>query len=69
MDIYGMALKDFSEQNEKHKLLLNTSYGDSKEMSLCYFFREYSEMTDLEKMALSVWRKPTKKSSQWVHSE
>ncbi len=54
MDVYGMALKDFSQENEEHELLLNTSYGEPEEMPLWYFFREYAEMPDLEKMALSV---------------
>jgi len=53
MDVFGRALKDFTEGNE-HPLTLNTSYGDSEEMPTWYLFREYDEMSELEKMALSV---------------
>lgn len=54
MDVYGMALKDFSDEKEQGELMLHTSYGKPEEMPLWYFFREYDEMPDLEKMALSV---------------
>lgn len=54
MDAYGLALKDYAEEKELGKLMLNTSYGKPEEMPIWYFFREFSEMPDLEKMALSV---------------
>jgi len=54
MDVYGSALKDFAEEKESAKLMLHTSYGEPEEMPIWYFFREYTEMPDLEKMALSV---------------
>lgn len=54
MDVYGQALKDYSEEKEQGELMLHTSYGKPEEMPLWYFFREYDEMPDLEKMALSV---------------
>lgn len=54
MDVYGQALKDYSEEKEQGALLLHTSYGEPEEMPLWYFFRAYDEMPDLEKLALSV---------------
>ena len=54
MDVYGQALKDFAQEREGGKLLVNTSYGKPEEIPVWYFFREFSEMPDLEKMALSV---------------
>lgn len=54
MDVYGQALLEYSEQNEQGDLILHTSYGEPEQMPLWYFFREYDEMPDLEKMALSV---------------
>lgn len=54
MDPYGIALKEFVENNEVPPLILNNSYGEPEEMPLWYFFREYDEMPDLEKMALSI---------------
>lgn len=54
MDPYGIALKEFVEDNESPPLFLHNSYGEAEEMPLWYFFREYDEMPDLEKMALSI---------------
>ena len=54
MDVYGQALKAYSEEKETGDLLLHTSYGEIEEMPLWYFFREYEEMPDMEKMALSI---------------
>lgn len=54
MDPYGIALKEFVENNEVPPLILHNSYGEPEEMPLWYFFREYDEMPDLEKMALSI---------------
>ncbi len=54
MDPYGQALKDFSEEKEVSNLMLNNSYGAPEEMPLWYFFREFDEMPELEKMALSI---------------
>lgn len=54
MDPYGSALKAFSEERESNALKLHNSYGEVEEMPLWYFFRNYDEMPDLEKMALTV---------------
>lgn len=54
MDPYGKALKDFSSDQDLGDLLLHNSYGPPEDMPVWYFFREYDEMPDLEKMALSV---------------
>lgn len=54
MDVYGTALTDFGNEDEEAKLILHNSYGEPEEMPLWYFFREYDEMPDLERMALSV---------------
>lgn len=54
MDVYGLALQDYSDNNGDVKLWLNTSYGDPEEMPVWYFFREYDEMPAMEKMALSI---------------
>ncbi len=53
MDVYGKALKDYSQGSE-HSLLLNNNYGDPEEMPVWYLFREYEDMPDMEKMALAV---------------
>ncbi|MBO3700711.1 bifunctional 2-polyprenyl-6-hydroxyphenol methylase/3-demethylubiquinol 3-O-methyltransferase UbiG [Roseivirga sp. E12] len=54
MNPYGTALSEFIEKDEVPPLVLHNSYGEPEEMPLWYFFREYDEMPDLEKMALSV---------------
>ncbi|GAB5527286.1 MAG: class I SAM-dependent methyltransferase [Roseivirga sp.] len=54
MDVYGKALTDFGNGDEEAKLILYNSYGEPEEMPLWYFFREYDEMPELERMALSV---------------
>jgi len=54
MDVYGQALKDFALEEEEAQLMVNTSYGKPEEIPVWYFFREFAEMPDLEKMALSV---------------
>ncbi len=54
MDVYGKALTDFGNGYEEAKLILHNSYGEPEEMPLWYFFREYDEMPELEKMALSI---------------
>lgn len=54
MDVYGKALLDYAHEKEEGVLMLNTSYGEPEEMPLWYFFREYEDMPDLEKMALSI---------------
>lgn len=54
MDVYGKALTDFADGDENSNLILHNSYGESEEMPLWYFFREYDEMPELERMALSI---------------
>lgn len=54
MDVYGKALTDFGNGDEEAKLILHNSYGEPEEMPLWYFFREYDEMPELERMALSI---------------
>ncbi|OEK03388.1 methyltransferase [Roseivirga sp. 4D4] len=54
MDPYGTALIDFIKKDEVPPLILHNSYGEPEEMPLWYFFREYDEMPELEKMALSI---------------
>lgn len=53
-DIYGEALWDYANQEEEGTLLLHNSYGEPEEMPLWYFFREYEDMPERERMALSV---------------
>ncbi|MCE7993570.1 MAG: class I SAM-dependent methyltransferase [Roseivirga sp.] len=54
MDVYGKALTDFGNGDENASLILHNSYGEPEEMPLWYFFREYDEMPELERMALSI---------------
>ncbi len=54
MDPYGTALHEFIHKDEVPPLILHNSYGEPEEMPLWYFFREYDEMPELEKMALSI---------------
>lgn len=54
MDVYGKALTDFADGDENSSLILHNSYGEPEEMPLWYFFREYDEMPELERMALSI---------------
>lgn len=54
MDVYGTALKDYVDGDENPRLLLHTSYGSPEEMPVWYFFREYEEMPEFERMALSI---------------
>ena len=54
MDVYGKALNDFHDGIEDQSLMLNTSYGESEEMPVWYFFRSYEEMPEMEQMALSI---------------
>lgn len=54
MDVYGKALTDFGNGDEEASLVLHNSYGEPEEMPLWYFFREFDEMPELERMALSI---------------
>ncbi|MFY0593924.1 class I SAM-dependent methyltransferase [Roseivirga sp.] len=54
MNPYGTALKAFGEEKATSPLLLHNSYGEPEEMPIWYFFREYEDMPELEKIALSV---------------
>lgn len=54
MDVYGNAILDFGNGATDGSLTLHNSYGAPEEMPLWYFFREYDEMPELERMALSV---------------
>jgi SAM-dependent methyltransferase len=54
MDVYGKALTDFGDGDEEATLILHNSYGEPEDMPLWYFFREYDEMPEMEKMALSI---------------
>ena len=52
-DVYGEALAEYAKGNDG-SLLLHTSYGGIEEMPVWYLFREYEDMPELERMALSV---------------
>ncbi len=52
-DIFGQALKDYTNGDES-PLILHNSYGESEEMPIWYLFREFIDMPELEKMALSI---------------
>ncbi|OEK05693.1 class I SAM-dependent methyltransferase [Roseivirga misakiensis] len=54
MNPYGAALKAYSQQKETGDLRLHNSYGVPEEMPIWYFFREYEDMPELEKLALTV---------------
>lgn len=53
-DVYGKALWDYAKGDEQSLLMLHNSYGEPEEMPVWYFFREYEDMPERERMALSV---------------
>ena len=54
MDVFGEALKSYAAGNEETHLILHNSYGEPEEMPVWYFFREYEDMPERERMALSI---------------
>lgn len=52
-DIFGQALTDFYQEQQRGKLSLYNTYGCAEEMPLDVFFRDKDEMPDLELYALS----------------
>lgn len=54
MDVFGEALKSYAAGNEEASLVLHNSYGEPEEMPVWYFFREYEDMPERERMALSI---------------
>jgi len=54
MDVFGQALKDYAAGDEAVTLTLHNSYGEPEEMEAWYFFREYEDMPERERMALSI---------------
>ena len=54
MDVFGKALKSYAAGNEETQLILHNSYGEPEEMPVWYFFREYEDMPERERMALSI---------------
>lgn len=50
-DVFGKALRAY-ELEEKDTLILHNNYGESEEMPVWYFFREYEDLPELEKIAL-----------------
>ncbi|MBC7915928.1 MAG: methyltransferase domain-containing protein [Pyrinomonadaceae bacterium] len=55
-DIFGKALTDFYQNQQKGKLSLHNTYGRAEEMPLDVFFRDKDEMPDLELYALGKCR-------------
>ncbi len=54
MDIFGQALEDHYQGKPFHELWLHNSYGDPEEMPVAVFFREPSDLSELEQQALSL---------------
>lgn len=53
-DLFGKAILDYQTGNEPEDLITETSISEEDEMSVAYLFREYKEMPELEKKALSL---------------
>jgi SAM-dependent methyltransferase len=53
-DIIGRAIRDFTEGDQDAFLLVHTSYGEIETMPVAIFFRDYTQMLELEKYALSL---------------
>ena len=54
MDVFGQALKDYTEGNFNTPLWLHNNYDHPEEMPVEVFFREEDELTELEEIALSL---------------
>lgn len=54
MDIYGEFLNDYHHNKLKTEVLLHNNYDVAEELFVEDFFRTYDELTDLEKLALSL---------------
>jgi SAM-dependent methyltransferase len=52
-DVFGQALSDFYYQRPSEVLWLHNDYGEAEEMPVDVFFREQSDMPDLELNALA----------------
>lgn len=55
-DLLGKALRDYKAGDLEAFLLVHTSYGEIDTMPAAVFFRNYEQMPDLEKYALSICR-------------
>ena len=53
-DVFGQALYDFYRFGRTEPLLLHTSYQDIEEMPLDVFFRDNSQLPELEQIALAL---------------
>lgn len=53
-DILGKALYDYVNGDTEATLLVHTSYGEIETMPASVFFRDFSQMPDLEKYILSL---------------
>jgi SAM-dependent methyltransferase len=53
-DILGKVLSDYLTNKSGHPLYVHTSYGGAETYEVEFFFRDYSDMPDLEKYALTV---------------
>jgi SAM-dependent methyltransferase len=54
MDILGKALEEFHKGKTGYPLLSHSSLGETQELNPDYFFRDFNQMPDLEKHALSL---------------
>lgn len=53
MDILGKALQDYQNGKTDSRLLSYNSLGEAEALSPGYFFRNYSEMPEIERIALT----------------
>lgn len=54
MDVYGNALKDFHFKQIKKDLTVHCSHTEEEVMDVSYFFRQFSQMPEIEHKALSL---------------
>ncbi len=53
-DLFGKAILDYQTGNAPENLITETSISEEDEMSVAYLFRDYKEMPEIEKKALSL---------------
>lgn len=54
LDLFGKAILDFQNNNSPEDLITETNISEADEMSVAYLFRNFNEMPELEKKALTL---------------
>lgn len=55
-DLFGKAILDYQTNNNPENIITETSISEEDEMSVAYLFRDYKQMPNIERKALSLSR-------------